>query len=140
MKLIFELSKPGCSAEILPACDVPEAAVDEKFARAEAPALPEVAEVDLDRHYQELADQVFGVCNGFYPLGSCTMKYNPRVNERAAALPGFAGLHPLQPLSSVQGALEVMDELGHDLCSICGMDAITLQPAAGAHGEFTACC
>jgi len=137
MDLIYEISQAGHGCDLLPASDVPAAELPAEFARAEAPNLPSVSEVALDRHYQELAEQVFGVCNGFYPLGSCTMKYNPRINERAASLPGFANLHPLQPESSAQGALELMFELGHDLEQITGMDAVTLQPAAGAHGEFT---
>lgn len=137
MKLVFELSRPGRGMDVLPACDVPECALDERWLRAAAPALPEVAEVDLDRHYHELSKEAFGVCDGFYPLGSCTMKYNPRVNEEAAALPGFAHIHPTQPESTVQGALEVIHTAGALLGEITGMDAVTVQPAAGAHGEFT---
>lgn len=137
MKLVFELSRSGRGCDLLPACDVPEVELDAKYLRAEAPALPEVAEVDLDRHYHRLSKEAFGVCDGFYPLGSCTMKYNPRVNEEAAALPGFSRLHPLQPESTAQGALEVLWTAGELLGQITGMDAVTLQPAAGAHGEFT---
>lgn len=137
MKLVFELSRPGRGMDVLPACDVPEHALDERWLRAAAPALPEVAEVDLDRHYHELSKEAFGVCDGFYPLGSCTMKYNPRVNEEAAALPGFAHIHPTQPESTVQGALEVIHTAGALLGEITGMDAVTVQPASGAHGEFT---
>ena len=136
MKLVFELSRPGRGMDVLPECGVPEVALDERYARSVPPALPEVAEVDLDRHYHELSREAFGVCDGFYPLGSCTMKYNPRVNEAAAALPGFTQLHPLQPESTVQGALEALDIAGSLLSEITGMDAMTLQPAAGAHGEF----
>jgi glycine dehydrogenase subunit 2 len=99
--------------------------------------LPQLAEVDLSRHYTELAKRVHGVNDGFYPLGSCTMKYNPQINEQVAGLAGFTGIHPLQPISTVQGCLSVMAELSDSLCEITGMDAVTLQPAAGAHGEFT---
>ena len=137
MKLVFELSKQGRASALLPECDVPEALPDAAFRRAEAPALPEVAEVDLDRHYNGLADEAFGVCNGFYPLGSCTMKYNPRINEEISALPGFSDIHPLQPEGTVQGALEAMATACDLLAEITGMDAVTLQPAAGAQGEFT---
>ncbi|WP_417143539.1 aminomethyl-transferring glycine dehydrogenase subunit GcvPB [Raoultibacter massiliensis] len=137
MKLVFELSKQGRASALLPECDVPEALPNAAFRRAEAPALPEVAEVDLDRHYNGLADEAFGVCNGFYPLGSCTMKYNPRINEEVSALPGFSDIHPLQPEGTVQGALEAMATACDLLAEITGMDAVTLQPAAGAQGEFT---
>lgn len=136
MDLVFELSRAGRTNEYLPAADVPEALPSARFLRKEAPALPEVAEVDLDRHYKKLADKAFGVCNGFYPLGSCTMKYNPRINEELAALPGFSEIHPLQPQSTVQGALELMHLTGEYLAEITGMDKVTLQPAAGAHGEY----
>lgn len=137
MNLVFELSKPGRASSLLPECDVPAAFPDERFCRAKAPNLPEVAEVDLDRHYNHLADEAFGVCDGFYPLGSCTMKYNPRINEEIATLPGFADIHPLQPASTVQGALQAMALTCDLLAEITGMDAVTLQPAAGAHGEYT---
>lgn len=137
MQLVFEISRAGRSSSPLPACDVPSVAPDTRFLREKAPVLPEVAEVDLDRHYNRLSQQAFGVCNGFYPLGSCTMKYNPRIDEEIAALPGFAELHPLQPESTAQGALAAMFALQEALQEICGMDAVTLQPAAGAHGEYT---
>lgn len=137
MKLVFELTRSGRGMSVLPGCDVPEYELDACWLHAEPPALPEVAEVDLDRHYRALSKEAFGVCDGFYPLGSCTMKYNPRVNEEAASLPGFVQLHPLQPESTVQGALEVLHTAGKLLGEITGMDAVTLQPAAGAHGEFT---
>lgn len=136
MKLVFELSQSGRASSLLPACDVPAALPDARFLRASAPTLPEVAEIDLDRHYKSLADEAFGVCSGFYPLGSCTMKYNPRIDEELSALPGFSGLHPLQPESTVQGALEAMAKTSDLLAEITGMDAVTLQPAAGAHGEY----
>lgn len=137
MKLLFERSRSGRGSDLLPACDVPAVSFDETLLRGSAPRLPEIAEVDLGRHYTELAKQTHGVNDGFYPLGSCTMKYNPRVNEEAAALPGFTQLHPLQPLESVQGALEVLHTAEKLLCEITGMDGMSFQPAAGAHGEYT---
>ncbi len=137
MKLLFERSRAGRGSDLLPACDVPVVTYDQGLLRAEAPRLPEMAEVDLSRHYTELAKQTHGVNDGFYPLGSCTMKYNPRVNEEAAAQPGFTQLHPLQPVETVQGALEVIHTAEKMLCEIAGMDSMTLQPAAGAHGEYT---
>ena len=137
MKLLFERSRAGRGSDLLPACDVPVVTYDQGLLRAEAPRLPEMAEVDLSRHYTELAKQTHGVNDGFYPLGSCTMKYNPRVNEEAAAQPGFTQLHPLQPVETVQGALEVIYTAGKMLCEITGMDGMTFQPAAGAHGEYT---
>lgn len=137
MELIFERSRPGHGCTLLPACDVPVCTLPENQARAEAPGLPQVSEVELDRHYTQLAKQVHGVNDGFYPLGSCTMKYNPRVNEELAALPGFTAVHPLQPVSTVQGCLEVLLRAEEALAEITGMDRVTLQPAAGAHGEFT---
>ena len=137
MKLLFERSRAGRGSGLLPACDVPVVTYDQGLLRAEAPRLPEMAEVDLSRHYTELAKQTHGVNDGFYPLGSCTMKYNPRVNEEAAAQPGFTQLHPLQPVETVQGALEVIHTAEKMLCEITGMDSMTFQPAAGAHGEYT---
>ena len=137
MKLLFERSRAGRGSDLLPACDVPVVTYDQGLLRAEAPRLPEMAEVDLSRHYTELAKQTHGVNDGFYPLGSCTMKYNPRVNEEAAAQPGFTQLHPLQPVETVQGALEVIHTAEKMLCEITGMDSMTFQPAAGAHGEYT---
>ena len=137
MKLLFERSRAGRGSDLLPACDVPVVTYDQGLLRAEAPCLPEMAEVDLSRHYTELAKQTHGVNDGFYPLGSCTMKYNPRVNEEAAAQPGFTQLHPLQPVETVQGALEVIHTAEKMLCEITGMDGMTFQPAAGAHGEYT---
>lgn len=137
MKLLFERSRAGRGSDLLPACDVPVVTYDQGLLRAEAPRLPEMAEVDLSRHYTELAKQTHGVNDGFYPLGSCTMKYNPRVNEEAATQPGFTQLHPLQPVETVQGALEVIHTAEKMLCEITGMDGMTFQPAAGAHGEYT---
>ena len=137
MKLIFEQSHPGHRSQFLPASDVPAAALPEELARESALDLPELTEGELARHYEALAQQVHGVNKGFYPLGSCTMKYNPRVNEEAAAQPGFTQLHPLQPVETVQGALEVIHTAEKMLCEITGMDSMTFQPAAGAHGEYT---
>ena len=137
MKLIFEKSVPGRRCAILGKCDVDYEPLPEGFARSEAPALPELSEVDLSRHYTELNHRVHGVNCGFYPLGSCTMKYNPRIDEDMAALPGFAGVHPLAPADAVKGCREVLDTAGKYLCEVTGMDGMTFQPAAGAHGEFT---
>lgn len=140
-KLIFELSAPGRIAYSLPQCDVPETPLEEmipqKLMRKQPAEFPEVYELDVVRHYTALSRRNFGVDNGFYPLGSCTMKYNPKINEDVARLPGFANIHPYQPEESVQGALELMYLLQRDLQEITGMDKVTLQPAAGAHGEWT---
>ncbi|MCK9525223.1 MAG: aminomethyl-transferring glycine dehydrogenase subunit GcvPB [Limnochordia bacterium] len=139
--LIFERSTPGRRGYRLPDLDVPEVPVTElipsDFLREEAPALPEVSELEVVRHYTQLSRLNHGVDVGFYPLGSCTMKYNPRVNEDVTSLPGFATIHPYQPEETVQGALELMYNLGQYLAVISGLDATTLQPAAGAHGELT---
>lgn len=137
MKLIFEKSICGRGCDLLPECDVPAKSAPEAFKRGAAPKLPEMAEVDIGRHYTELIKRTHGMNNGFYPLGSCTMKYNPRINEEIAALPAFTGIHPLQPASTAQGCLEVLYLIEQYLCEITGMNRITLQPAAGAHGEFT---
>ena len=137
MKLIFERSVPGRRCTLLPSCDVPVWEVPASLKRETAPNLPEVSEIDLSRHYTELGKQVYGVNDGFYPLGSCTMKYNPAVNEEACSLPGFTNLHPLQPVETVQGALEAIHETERMLTEVTGMDKMTFQPAAGAHGEFT---
>ncbi|MFD1138075.1 aminomethyl-transferring glycine dehydrogenase subunit GcvPB [Paenibacillus urinalis] len=140
-KLIFELSKPGRVAYSLPELDVPQVSqaelIPSGFLRKEAAALPEVYEVDVVRHYTSLSRRNFGVDNGFYPLGSCTMKYNPKINEDVARYTGFAKIHPYQPEESVQGALELLYQLQSDLAGLTGMDEVTLQPAAGAHGEWT---
>ena len=136
MKLIFECGGSGHGMDLLPECSTP--VVDPGAYGRKAPLhLPEVSETEVSRHYTELAGQTHGVNNGFYPLGSCTMKYNPKVNEAAAALPGFTDIHPLQDAKDVQGCLEVLQKSEQYLCEITGMDAMTLQPAAGAHGEFT---
>lgn len=141
MPLIFERSKPGRIAYSLPAPDVPEVNVADvippHLLRRTPAELPEVSELDLIRHYTELSRRNHGIDIGFYPLGSCTMKYNPKVNEDVARLPGFTEVHPLQPEETVQGALALMWHLQEYLAEITGMDAVTLQPAAGAHGEWT---
>lgn len=136
-QLIFERSVPFRRAVRFDACDVPEVGLDEKYVRQSKARLPEVSEVDIVRHYMELSRYSFGVDNGFYPLGSCTMKYNPKLNEFTASLEGFTSIHPDQSLSTVSGTLELMNNLSISLSEITGMDAFTLQPAAGAHGEFT---
>jgi glycine dehydrogenase subunit 2 len=137
MKLIFEKSKPGRSCSILPPCDVPEAAISQTFARKKPAVLPCIDENEISRHYSALAKRSFGVNDGFYPLGSCTMKYNPKVNEELAHLPGFTDIHPLQNASTVQGCLRLLDLTASYLNEISGMDAMSFQPAAGAHGELT---
>ncbi len=140
-KLIFEKGAPGRRTATLPALDIPEKSVETlvpaEFLRSEPAPLPEVSEIELVRHYTHLSQRNFGVDTGFYPLGSCTMKYNPKVNEDMAALPGFARLHPLTDDSMAQGALQVLYELEGYLAEISGMRRVTLQPAAGAHGEIT---
>ncbi len=142
MPVIFERSVPGRIASAPPAPDVPdvplEAIVGLEHLRSTPPALPEVSELDLVRHYTRLSQRNYAVDTGFYPLGSCTMKYNPKVNEDAARLSGFARLHPNTPAPLAQGALELLWRLEQMLCEICGMDRVTFQPAAGAHGEMTA--
>ncbi|MGQ9714811.1 MAG: aminomethyl-transferring glycine dehydrogenase subunit GcvPB [Anaerolineae bacterium] len=135
--LIFELSSPGRRACFLPELDVPEADLPpEEWLRKDLP-LPEVGEADVVRHYVRLSQLNYGVDIGMYPLGSCTMKYNPKVNEVACRLPGFAQTHPYQDPSTVQGNLALMYELQEMLKEIAGFDAVSLQPAAGAHGELT---
>ena len=135
MKLIFEQGAEGHCLHLLPACDVPEYQFS---AERTAPLhLPHVSENELTRHYTALCRQIHGVNDGFYPLGSCTMKYNPKIDEEMASLPGFTQLHPLQPEETAQGALEALHILGTELGEVFGMDAVTFQPAAGAHGEFT---
>jgi glycine dehydrogenase subunit 2 len=137
MKLSFEKSAHGRAFPILPELDVPEKKFSGSLTRKSAPLLPEMSPPDITRHYASLAKRAHGVNDGFYPLGSCTMKYNPKINDEMANLPGFAGIHPLQPEETVQGCMEVLHECASLLCEITGMDAMTLQPAAGAHGEFT---
>ena len=135
MKLIFEKGAPGQGLSLMPPCDVPEITLSRP--RTEPLDLPHVSETELTRHYTALAKRVHGVNDGFYPLGSCTMKYNPKINEDMASLPGFTQIHPLQPQETVQGCLEAIHTAGKLLGEITGMDAMTFQPAAGAHGEFT---
>lgn len=135
--LLFEKSREGRGCAILPECDVPVVLPQEKDARKQPLHMPALSEPELSRHYTELAHKTRGVNDGFYPLGSCTMKYNPRVNEQIAALEGFNQIHPLQPQDTVQGCMEVMVLAEKYLCEITGMDHMTLQPAAGAHGELT---
>ncbi len=137
MKLIFEKSVPGRGMQYLPACDVATVSMPAGLERREKPKLPELSETDLSRHYTELNKNVHGVNCGFYPLGSCTMKYNPRIDEEMAALPGFTDIHPLAPKHTTEGCQEVLDTIRKSLCEITGMDDMTFQPAAGAHGEFT---
>lgn len=138
---IFEIGAPESSCVLAPELDVPDEYLPsdlEGFMRSEPPALPHVTELEIMRHYAHLAEMNFGVDTGFYPLGSCTMKYNPRINEDACRLEGFAGLHPYQPAQTVQGALELMGGLADALAEVSGLPGVTLQPAAGAHGELTA--
>ncbi|MCG3089053.1 aminomethyl-transferring glycine dehydrogenase subunit GcvPB [Sporosarcina cyprini] len=140
--LIFEISKEGRIGYSLPELDVPEVdltnLLPETYIRSEEAELPEVSELDIMRHYTALSNRNHGVDTGFYPLGSCTMKYNPKINEAVARLSGFANIHPLQDEATVQGAMEIMYDLQEHLSEITGMDEVTLQPAAGAHGEWTA--
>ena len=136
-ELIFEKSVKGhkfAEAKLT----VPEYKLDSKYLRASDAKLPEVSELEFVRHYMELSKRTHGVDNGFYPLGSCTMKYNPKLNEEVAALPNFTNIHPLQPEHTMKGCIEAMGDLGKKLGEITGMDAFSLQPSAGAHGEFTA--
>lgn len=141
--LIFEVTSEGRAGVLPPEPDVPEAKarglIPERLLRKEGDGFqgfPEVSEIDVVRHYTRLSQWNFGVDSGFYPLGSCTMKYNPKVNEDAARLPGFTNLHPYEPEEMTQGALALMHSLEGYLSEISGMDAVTLQPSAGAHGEL----
>ena len=138
-KLIFDLSKEGRQGYSLPSrkWDAGLDDLPQGLRRASAPALPQVSELDVVRHYTNLSQMNFGVDSGFYPLGSCTMKYNPKINEEIASMPAFAGIHPLQPEDTVQGALRVYRELANALSAITGMAEFTLNPFAGAHGELT---
>jgi glycine dehydrogenase subunit 2 len=137
MKLVYEKSKPGRRASTLPRHDLPAPEVPDELARARPPRLPEISEPELVRHVSALASRTFGIDTGFYPLGSCTMKHNPRVNERVVGLPGFRDLHPLQEEDGAQGALELMWRLQGILAEIAGLPAVSLQPAAGSQGEVT---
>ena len=134
--LLFDVSRPGRDGVRLPACDVPEGEIPAGLIRSRLP-LPEVAEVDVVRHYVRLSRMNYSVDNGFYPLGSCTMKYNPKVNEVATRLPGFAALHPLQDPSTAQGAMALMHGLQRMIAEIGGFHSVSLQPSAGAQGELT---
>lgn len=140
MPLIFEKSRPSCRTELVPPENKPQRPLSDFIPasrlRRRPPDLPEVSEVDVIRHYTQLSQMNYGVDQGFYPLGSCTMKYNPKINEALASLPGFERVHPLQPEETTQGCLAVMEELDKALCQITGMDRFTLQPAAGAQGEL----
>lgn len=138
-KLIFELSKQGRTGYSLPKSNLPlsASAIDEKFLRKESPKLPEVSEIDVVRHYTNLSQMNFGVDTGFYPLGSCTMKYNPKINEEIASSPAFTSIHPLQPAETVKGAKQVYEDLDKYLAAITGMKHFTFLPCAGAHGELT---
>lgn len=139
--LIFERSVEGRQGYSLPLCDVPdirpEDVIPREYVRDEVAGFPEVSEVEVVRHFTHLSQWNYGIDSGFFPLGSCTMKYNPRVNEEVAALPGFARLHPHTPQELTQGAIRLMYELERALCEISGFDRVSLQPAAGAHGELT---
>lgn len=139
--LIFEMSRPGRKAYALPKCDVPEEQmsqmIPQDYLRTVSPELPEVSELDAVRHFTQLSQRNHGVDSGFYPLGSCTMKYNPKVNEAVSRMDGFTKIHPYQPEETVQGSLELMYRMGRMLAEITGMERVTLQPAAGAHGEMT---
>ncbi|MBF9014391.1 MULTISPECIES: aminomethyl-transferring glycine dehydrogenase subunit GcvPB [unclassified Oceanispirochaeta] len=133
---LWELSSSGRRAVRVPASDVPKAELDEKLARKVEPELPEVSELDLIRHYTRLSTLNYSIDTRFYPLGSCTMKYNPRLNEQTARMAGFAASHPYAPESLVQGNLELLYELQNGLSELAGFKATSLQPAAGAHGEL----
>ena len=137
MKLIYEKSQPGRRASSLPDTKLAVPSVPEELQRAEPPRLPELSEPEVVRHFTALADRTFGIDTGFYPLGSCTMKHNPRVNERVVMLDGFRDLHPLQEPEAAQGALELMWRLQEMLAEVAGLPAVTLQPAAGSQGELT---
>jgi glycine dehydrogenase subunit 2 len=139
-RTIYEKSKPGRRAAVLPQAEVPETPLRElipsRLLRSQPPALPEIAEPEIVRHYNKLSRRNFDLDSGFYPLGSCTMKHNPRLNERVAALPGHARLHPAQDPRRAQGALELMWLLQRSLAEICGLPHVSLQPSAGSHGEL----
>ena len=138
MKLIYERSQAGRRASAIPHhAGLPAPEVPDELRRTEPPRLPEVPEFELVRHFTELSTRNFGVDTGFYPLGSCTMKYNPRVNERLVGLPGFANIHPLSDDDAVQGALELEWRLQEILAEVTGLHAVSLQPAAGSQGELT---
>ncbi len=139
--LLIDISKKGRKAYSLPKLDIEDILltdmVDADLLKETELRLPEISEVDLIRHYTNLSNKNFGVDTGFYPLGSCTMKYNPKINEDMASNPNFTEIHPYQPVDTVQGSLELMYNLSQMLCEITGMDDVTLQPSAGSHGELT---
>ena len=139
--LIFEKGKTGRRCATMPTMDVPTEPIEDlipaNLLREKAAPLPEVSEIEVVRHYTHLSQRNFSVDTGFYPLGSCTMKYNPKLNEDIASLPGFAHIHPLQPDETVQGAIQLFYELEQYLAEVAGMARVTLQPSAGAHGELT---
>src|SRR5205823_13336003 len=137
VKLIYEKSQAGRRAGTLARNDLPVPELPAELRRTTPPRLPELAEPEIVRHFSELATRTFGIDTGFYPLGSCTMKHNPRVNERVVGLPGFRDLHPLQEEDGAQGALELMWRLQEILAEVCSLDAVSLQPAAGSQGELT---
>ncbi|MCE1274836.1 MAG: aminomethyl-transferring glycine dehydrogenase subunit GcvPB, partial [Chlorobiales bacterium] len=140
-KLIFDLSRSGRKGYSFSPLDIPARPAEEmlpsKFLRKEAAALPEIPESEVVRHFVRLSNLNYHVDKNMYPLGSCTMKYNPKINDYTCDLPGFSTLHPMQPETTVQGALQMMYELSGMLSEIAGMAAVSLQPAAGAHGELT---
>lgn len=136
--LLFEMSDSGRRCHRLPACDVPAASLPAEFVADAPPPLPEIGEIDLIRHFVNLSKRNMSIDTNFYPLGSCTMKYNPKRHERLAALPGMANLHPLQSDASCQGMLHMLWEMQNILGEIAGLDAVALQPAAGAQGELSA--
>lgn len=139
--IIFESSVPGRKASLMPSCDVPEVDVSSlistEFLRDQSPELPEVSELDTVRHFTALSKMNHGVDSGFYPLGSCTMKYNPKINEEVSKYSGFSRMHPFQPEKTAQGCLEILYSTSKMLAEITGMESVSLQPAAGAHGEMT---
>ncbi len=141
MDCLFEKGSPGRTGASLAACDVPtqktNQLIPDRFLRAKPAKLPELSEPEVVRHFVSLSTQNHHVDKGFYPLGSCTMKYNPKINEETATLPGFRRLHPHQPTSTVEGMVQLVEQLGRYLCELSGLAGITLQPAAGAHGELT---
>ncbi len=137
MELVFEKSVEGRGCDLVRDSDVPAVSLPESLKRKAVLKLPELAEIDISRHYTELSKQVHGVNDGFYPLGSCTMKYNPAIHEELVGIKGFSKIHPLQEVESVQGCLEALVDAERMICEVTGMDVVTFQPAAGAHGEFT---
>src|SRR4051794_20807818 len=138
VQTVFEKGRPGRRAFVCPEMDVPvkDGLLPERFRRRSAPRLPELSEREIVRHYVNLSKRNFDLDSGFYPLGSCTMKYNPRLHERVTALPGHARLHPLQDPKRAQGALELMHELENALGEVAGLPHVSLQPSAGSHGEL----